>query len=276
MDADHPNTSPFTDEDTVGRLERAAALNCAAIVAPLARLEPGLGSVFLPLADGHVVLLGPGMYVNRGIAMGLGIEVSSDDLATLETLSEQAGVTAEVEVSPWARSSLLETTAARGYQAAWFRSTLVYELEDDHLATSRSTIGIDEVGDDEALSLWQQTAADGFGYTTSAQRATSDMFAAASYATEGTHLYLARIDGRPVGVASLTVRDLVANLWGMTTLPSARRQGVQSELIRHRLAVAMNAGCDVAVSTADPGGVSERNLVRHGFSIIYTKIGLCK
>ncbi len=43
------------------------------------------------------------------------------------------------------------------------------------------------------------------------------------------------------------------------------------ELIVHRLALAVQAGCDVAVSSADPGGDSERNLGRFGFALAYTE-----
>ena len=76
--------------------------------------------------------------------------------------------------------------------------------------------------------------------------------------------------GRPLGCASLTIRDGLATLGGMSTLPEVRGQGIQTALIRHRLRVAAASGCDLATSTAVPGDVSERNLLRQGFRCVFT------
>jgi len=72
-------------------------------------------------------------------------------------------------------------------------------------------------------------------------------------------------DGRPIGCASLTVRDGVATLGGMSTLASERGRGVQSSLIAHRVRLAVELGCDIVTSTVAPGGTSERNLLRQRF-----------
>jgi GNAT superfamily N-acetyltransferase len=70
---------------------------------------------------------------------------------------------------------------------------------------------------------------------------------------------------RPIGCASSTVRDGIATLGGMSTIPAARRRGVQAALVRHRLARAATLGCELAAATAAVGSASERNLVRLGF-----------
>ena len=51
---------------------------------------------------------------------------------------------------------------------------------------------------------------------------------------------------------------------------SSRRWGVRSALIVHRLRMATDLGCDLAPSTAVPGGDSERNLLCHGFEPWFT------
>jgi GNAT superfamily N-acetyltransferase len=51
----------------------------------------------------------------------------------------------------------------------------------------------------------------------------------------------------------------------MSTIPAARRRGVQAALVRHRLARAATLGCELAAATAAVGSASERNLVRLGF-----------
>jgi GNAT superfamily N-acetyltransferase len=74
-----------------------------------------------------------------------------------------------------------------------------------------------------------------------------------------------RNDGRPLGCASMTIRDRVATTGGMSTLPAERGRGVQAALIRFRLHLAAERGCAIGATTAVTGGASERNLQRHGF-----------
>jgi ribosomal protein S18 acetylase RimI-like enzyme len=78
------------------------------------------------------------------------------------------------------------------------------------------------------------------------------------------------------GGASLRIQDGVAQLNGAATLPDHRRRGVQSALLRHRLADGARRGCDVAVVTTQPGSKSQQNVQRSGFSLLYTRAILVK
>ena len=71
----------------------------------------------------------------------------------------------------------------------------------------------------------------------------------------------------PIAAAAMTIHDDVAVLGGASTLPAYRRQGAQSRLLRHRLRVAAEAGCTLAVATARPESVSAANLRTAGFRI---------
>ena len=73
--------------------------------------------------------------------------------------------------------------------------------------------------------------------------------------------------GVPIAAAAMTVHDEVAVLGGASTLPTYRRRGAQSRLLRHRLRVAAETGCALAVATARSGSVSLANLRRAGFVI---------
>lgn len=262
------------DTNLVRRVERTAAENAASIVGPLSELAPERAASATPVAGGHLVLLGPGMYVNRAIGMALETEPSQEDLDLVEQLSGKAGVDAEIEVCPWASRSLLALTADRGYRAAWFRCTLLRPVEAGDATPPPSDVSVEAVSDDASLAVWQATTAEGFEMHTPEQRAISDLFSRTVQRLDNTTLVVARLGDEPVGAATLSIRDGLAMLGGMSTLPSARRRGVQSALIRHRLARAADQGCDLALCTADPGSTSERNLLRHGFSVAYTRLGL--
>jgi hypothetical protein len=261
------------DEELVRRVERTAAGDSAALARALGELEPECRTSVEPLGGGQLVLLGPGMYVNRGVGMGLGVPVTSGDFERLEAACEEMGVPPEVEVCPWAHQSLIEQTAARGYVPVWFRSVLVRRLHFDEGVSESNRIEIEPVGNGSLATL-QEVSSVGFGYTTTEQRRIGDRFWNAASRVEGVSLFLARIDGEAVGVASLTIRDDMAILGGMSTIPSARRYGVQAALIRYRLAAAATARCDLATTTAAPASISERNLLRAGFNLAYTQLAM--
>jgi hypothetical protein len=58
----------------------------------------------------------------------------------------------------------------------------------------------------------QETASTGFGHANPAARRSNDLWLRAVHQVEDASLYLARIDGRPVGVASVSVHDGLAIL----------------------------------------------------------------
>jgi hypothetical protein len=51
---------------------------------------------------------------------------------------------------------------------------------------------------------------------------------------------------------------------------------VQQACIAHRIAFARDAGCDLLLTSATPGGTSARNLERAGFGCVYTSAGLVR
>ncbi|GAB3484483.1 GNAT family N-acetyltransferase [Amycolatopsis cihanbeyliensis] len=71
----------------------------------------------------------------------------------------------------------------------------------------------------------------------------------------------------PIAAAAMTIHGEVAVLGGASTLREYRGRGAQSRLLRHRLRVAAEAGCGLAVATAGPESVSAANLRRAGFRL---------
>ncbi len=161
----------------------------------------------------------------------------------------------------------LDILAARGYEVGRRTSALARQLGDVAALPPPDPRFVVERADGELLAIWQEASALGWGHDTPEQRRVSDAFARAAAVVDGEHFVVVRsvTDRRPVATASLTIRDRIATLGGMSTLPAERGRGVQSALIVHRLRTAAAAGCDWATSTAAPGGTSERNLLRHGF-----------
>ena len=247
---------------------QARITGTVAHVESLAATDPGWGSGVQPVAGGWLVLSGAGLYVNRALGAGVEPPLSPADLELIVAESEAAAVVPAVEVTPSThpetRQLLRETDFAHDPASD---VALLARPVDGSFGEGPDDVVMCPVETEADLLLWQTTSAIGWGHKASDARRASDAFAAAANAMDNEHLVVATdpFDGRPVGCASVTIRDGVAMLGGMSTVPAERRRGVQAALLRYRLGVAAHLGCDLAATSATSGGASERNLRRHGF-----------
>ncbi len=254
------------------RIERRWALDAVAMAEVLREQDPRWRTEVFDLADGKAVLCGSGLYVNQVLAAGLEETVTDEHFELLERTSQRVGVVPAFEVTAATKPAVLDRLAERGYRRGREAAALVRPLGDVIEDEAEPAIVIEEATGD-LLSIWQATSALALGHLEPDARRASDAFAQAADRVDDPGLLLARSvpDGRPIGCASLAIRDGVATLGGMSTLPEHRQQGVQGALIRHRLRVAREWGCEIAASTAAVGERSERNLLRHGFHRLHVK-----
>jgi GNAT superfamily N-acetyltransferase len=87
----------------------------------------------------------------------------------------------------------------------------------------------------------------------------------------GCHFFRARTGTGTDGVGLLFVANGTGYLATAATLPDRRGKGVQTALIRHRIAVAAEAGSDVMVGHTAVGSASQRTMERCGLRVAYTK-----
>ncbi len=257
----------MTDRATIIRLERTWADNLAGIARTLAAHDPHGGSRVFTLADGTVVLSGRGLFVNEARSIGFDQDLTEDDLLLLEAHSAAAGVAAGVEVTDLTRPTVVDTLIQRGYRPDKPITALTRPFSD--LPDPHPHYVIEPA----RLGEWQATSAKGWDASDPTARAASDAYAAAAAESDDPGLLVARAseDRRTVGCSALAIRDGIATLGGMATMPTERRQGVQSAMIGHRLRFAADRGCELATATCAAGSNSERNLLRHGFTKSHTQ-----
>lgn len=250
------------------------ALNAVTLARALAEQDPSWGTQTTPVAGGYLVLCGHGLYVNRAIAAGIREPLQAADIELVVALSAAAGVPPEIEVTavtlPQSRAAL--RVCGFGPDANTGTSVHVYPL--DRLPAQLSLTGLRVAHVSErSIEEWQEVSAAGWGHVSEEARRAADAFARAAHTVDGDGMIIAFDDGdgRPLGCASLTLYDDVATLGGMSTLPAERGRGVQAALILHRLRVARDAGCSLAMTTTAVGGVSERNVRRFGFATTHIK-----
>lgn len=85
---------------------------------------------------------------------------------------------------------------------------------------------------------------------------------------------LLTLQDRVVGSGGLEVWEDFGVLVAGCVHPDARRRGVQSAFIAHRVHRAAEAGLAFVLVGSTPGGPTERNARRHGFVRLYETVGL--
>lgn len=83
--------------------------------------------------------------------------------------------------------------------------------------------------------------------------------------------YVAEVDGQLAARAALLIGDGFGSLAAGDTDERLRGRGAQSALLRRRMADTLAAGCDLVVSTAAAGSISQRNMERAGLRLAYTQ-----
>jgi hypothetical protein len=79
------------------------------------------------------------------------------------------------------------------------------------------------------------------------------------------------VDGQVVAKGTMYVANGIAWLGNAETFPAFRGRGCQLALLNRRIREAATMGCDWAISDAEFGSTSHRNLERCGMRLAYTE-----
>ncbi|HXM92742.1 MAG TPA: GNAT family N-acetyltransferase [Candidatus Dormibacteraeota bacterium] len=264
----------FLDLALARRIEMAEAQAAVECTETYERLRPGSNTAVERIGGGFAIYCGPNLPTTQAVGLGLDGPIGEEEFDRLEEFYRSRGEAVRVESCPLADLSLFEQFGRRGYRVTEFSSvmarTMPTQMTMENWDAPAGGVTIEKV-EEEHFELWTFTVAQGFAEhypVTQELLNVMKMFAQGASA----ECYLARIDGKVAGGATLAVRDGVAGLFGASTLPAFRNRGVQTALLRTRLARAAAAGCDLAVSLAQPGSASERNIRRQNFYVLYTRV----
>lgn len=256
--------------DLAREIELAEAQAAVACAEMMATLPSEHAAAIEEVAGGYAVYCGADNPVTQAVALALHGPVTPEELDQLEQFYFDRREPVRVETCPLADTSLFELYRDRGYHVTEFSNVMARRIENDCALSTPTKIEI-RLARPRELDLWVMTVSQGFAENypvTQELLAVMKMFAR----SKNTECYLARIDGRVVGGATLAVRGRIAGFFGASTLPDYRNRGVQTALLYARLHRAAEAGCDLAVSLARPGSRSQRNITRLGFQTLYTRV----
>ena len=264
--------APVVDLVLSRRLELTEGHANAAMVASRARLEPSRGACAARFAGAYALFDGVGSPLTQSFGLGVEGAPSPQDLDALDEFFRSRSATPHHEVSPLADTSLLPLLVSRGHAPVELTTVLFQRLSPRRGSSSLVPVRLVERSDDAEADAWAAVSAAGWSSEGDAIAAFARGVGRVNARAESSFCFLAELEGRAVGSAAMHLHEGVALLAGASTVPAARRRGVQAALLDARLRFAADAGCDLAMMGAAPGSASQRNAERQGFRIAYTRI----
>jgi hypothetical protein len=238
-----------------------------------AQLFPQTGATSVPIEGGAAVYCGEKSPLSQVYGLGLSGPVNASDLDTIETFYRDRNRKVKISLCPFADTSLPVLLGDRGYGIQYFMNTYVRQVSPlDYQLPTASGLKITVATAAEARLWYEQLGAGG-------DWAEPDGITFMTIRTAlkpGTRLFLAWHDGQLAGGGALEIHDGVAALMAADTLSDFRHQGIHTALMQVRLAAAAEAGCDLAMVHASPGGQSQGNILRSGFQLAYTSVSLLR
>lgn len=126
-------------------------------------------------------------------------------------------------------------------------------------------LSVTEILDMEHLHILRDMEIQGFGATAEEAQQYHDVYAGAGFGYGlPWHHFIGWLRGAPVAIASLLYHAGVAGIYGVTTIPAARRQGVGASMTMHVLRYARANGYQIAILS--PTSMSEAIYRRIGFN----------
>jgi GNAT superfamily N-acetyltransferase len=235
------------------------------------------GAASIEVGGGRGVCGQPGSPMNKVLGLGLGVDVTDEDLDAIELFYDERECPIQIELCPLVSTDLVAKLQARGYVLKGFENELACAVPDE--APSSNGLTVDVLTGDRDEEAFLRATVEGFSVPDSGQ-ARNEAPAPDVLQTVGGFMrqfihpdivrYLVRIDGEPAGAAASVITGGVLGIFGTATRPVYRRRGIQSAIVAKAIELAVGHA-DLAIATTEPGSISQRTFERFGFQVLYTR-----
>lgn len=261
----------FADKTLAQRVERAEGLSNAAFVEARTKLFPEIGATWCDIAGSFAMFDGIESPLTQVFALGLESETTVDDMKEIEDFFQSRGAPVFIEVCPLADMPLLNLLNERGYKPVELSNVLVKLIDDEVIMPKIQSEVRARLAQKDEKESWIKALAKGWAEGNEDVAKMFEDIAQVSFETEGTHCVAATLEDEIIGGGVLNIREGVAALAGVSTVPEYRRRGAQNALFNFRINLAREHNCDIATVVTIPGSNSQRNAERNGFRIGYTR-----
>ncbi|MCU0426446.1 MAG: GNAT family N-acetyltransferase [Candidatus Kapabacteria bacterium] len=269
----------YNDKSLAERIESAQVQNQYDYAQAYATLNLPASCVFIRVGNAGALYAGAESPLTQSFGLGFGTEIHQPEmqetvLARLEEFFFAHKVAVNIEVANLTPLDLTILLGKRGYTVNEYSHVLGLDIRRFQAKNLPApSLEAFPVAPNE-LNLAAEAIASGFlEQNVGESEIASDfqeMFVVAMQ-TKGSTAFAVTIDGQIAGAGGLTMIEDVAMLSGASTQPKFRNRGVQKALIDARLRFASEAGCDIAVVSTAPGSVSQINMQKNNFQILYAR-----
>lgn len=242
-------------------VEQAFARNLADFVEAMQQVAPDAGAAAASCGDGVAAFLGVDSPLTT--VKGASSPLSDEEIEAAEAFFRDHGARkATFELAPWISAETEERLFRRGYGIVDHEDVVVRERPQSSVSPEQAVSLVAEhdwaalqlrVNDEDPSAEW---------------RALAEVSAILPGA-----IRLGLRDGEEgwVACAQLVPAPQVGIFGNDATLTSARRRGAQTALILERLKMAATLPFALLAAEVAPGSSSERNYLRCGFRVVYTR-----
>ncbi len=251
------------------KVETSEALNHVAFVEAHRKIFTHSKASHQRIDTGYAVYIDADSPLTQAFGLGFAGTVEDDEIIRLEDFYKQRRCPVNIEVSHLADASFTSQLAKRGYQIVGYSDVLIKSLsgQDAHASFGDDRIGIVTANEVDTLAT---SVARGFADGGDFPQSLTQIFQTYFHQPNCT-CFIARIDGEAAGGAAVFINGTLAILGAASTLPKFRGRGLQTDLLRCRLNFAASRNCELAAVTTLPGTVSQRNVQRQGFQMVYAR-----
>jgi ribosomal protein S18 acetylase RimI-like enzyme len=266
----------FVDKALARRFEACEEMPQVLYARVFQKTRPGLGAAEEEICGGHMIFSGLGSPIGRATGLGLDRPLAAEDVDRVEQFYRSHNAPAQVDLCPLHDPAVFEMFKERGYGIAELNNVLYRQLDSNEQfpdAPSGCDIrrGLPEEAEELGGIVERAFFPDG------APEAFQNLLTPL-YQMEGALTFAASVEGKMVACgAGLVIPDhRIFAICGAGTSAEYRGRGLQTALLRVRLAAAAEAGCEYAVVVTQGGTPSQRNCERLGFRVAYSKVTVIK
>ena len=266
----------FVDKALARRLESVEEMPQVLYARMFQKTRPEIGAAAEEICGGHMIFAGLGSPIGRATGVGLDRPFTTQDLNRVEEFYRAHQAPSQVDLCPMHEATVFELFKERGYAIAELNNVLYRRLDVEEMFPSAPPgfeIRRSRLQEAEAAGVIVESAF----FPNGAPEAFRGLIAP-FYQMDGALPFVASVAGKLVacGTGLVIPEHRVFALCGAGTLAEFRGRGLQTALLRTRMAAAVEAGCEYAVVVTQGGTTSQRNAERLGFRVAYSKVTVIK
>jgi GNAT superfamily N-acetyltransferase len=266
----------FVDKALARRFEACEEMPQVLYARVFRKTRPEIGAAEEEICGGHMIFAGLGSPIGRATGLGLDRLFTADELGRVEEFYSAHKAPSQVDLCPLHDPAVFEMFKERGYGIAELNNVLYRRLDpEEKFESGPPGCEIRRGRPEEARELG--SIVERAFFPEGPPEAFKDLLTPL-YQMEGAMTFAASVEAKIVacGAGLVIPEHRIFAVCGAGTAAEFRGRGLQTALLRARLAAAAEAGCEYAVVVTHGGTASQRNCERLGFCVAYSKVTVIK